>query len=303
MRRLILLGLILVSGAVALVWLGQFGVGPVVVTNEYEYKLILTLGNPTRAPIMEPGLTLRMPFLDTVVSIDKRLQYLNAEPAELLIGNETLLVDYFAIWRITDPLTFRRSYPGGSRDAKIALQARLKSMVGATIGRLPLQLVLSRGKVLDNLDAELSSALAGKGIEVVDLRINRTELPKDAEAAAYARMREQRRAISREHRAKGERAAREMRAKADREARTLLAEARSRAEVARGQGDAEAAAIYAEAYQKDAEFYSFTRSLQAYRTTLTNGTTMVLSPSHSFLRYLGSSADEPAKTPPSAAGD
>jgi membrane protease subunit HflC len=310
MRGFVLLLLILVAVLVGSIWLGQYGVGPVVITNEDEFNLILTLGNPTRDPITEPGLTLRTPFLDTVVTLDKRLQYLNAEPAALLIGNETMLVDYYAIWHITDPLAFRRSYPR-ERDAEVALQARLKSLVGATIGRLPLQLVLSRGAVLDDLDSELSAALEGKGIEVVDLRINRTELPKDTEASAFARMREERRAISREHRAKGEREARELRAKAEREARTLQAEARSRAEVARGQGDAEAAAIYADAYGRDAEFYSFVRSLQAYRATLGERTTMVLPPDHDFFRYLDSGSEEsarstpkPAPAPPvSAAGD
>ncbi len=204
----------------------------------------------------------------------------------MLIGNATLLVDYFAVWRITDPLAFSRSYGGNMTAARSAILHRLESLVGATIGRLPLSQLLSRGRVLDDLDAELSAALAEKGIRVVDVRINRTELPHDAETAAYDQMREQRRAISREHRAKGDREARELRAKAERSARTIRAEAQASSQVVRGEGDAKAAAIYAAAYGQDPEFYAFVRSLEAYRKSLGSDTTFVLGPEHEFFRYL-----------------
>lgn len=284
--RFLFLVLVLVAVMVGGLWAGQFGWGPVVVTNEYEYKIRLMAGSPWREPLTEPGLSLRLPFVESVETLDKRLQYLDAKPVELLIGNETLLVDYYAVWHIVDPLLFRRSYPGGMRDAETAIQRRLKSLVGATIGRLPLEQLLSRANVLDRLDTEVSVKLADKGVQVVDVRINRTELPREAESAAYQQMREQRRAISREHRAKGEREAREIRAKAEHEARTIRAQASATAEVTRGQGDAEAAAIYANAYGKDPEFYSFVRSLEAYRATLGERTTMVLAPDHEFLRFL-----------------
>ena len=219
MRGLLVL-LLAVASVVGLLWAGHFGWGPVVVTNEHEYKLILTLGNPARDPIVEPGIQIRIPFVDTVITLDKRLQYLDAKPVELLIGNETLIVDYYAVWKITDPLAFRRSYRGGMEDASLAIQRRLKSIVGATIGRLPLEDLLARGRVLAEMPEDISVPLAEKGIKVVDIRISRTELPREAEVAAYQQMREQRRAISREHRAMGDREAREIRAKAEREART-----------------------------------------------------------------------------------
>ena len=285
MRSLFLLLLAVASG-VGLLWAGQFGIGPFVIVNEYEYRLPLLLGAPWRETIDQPGMTWRIPLVETMDSLDKRLQFLDADPVEMLVGSETLIVDYYAIWRIIDPLAFRRSYPGGMQDAQLAIQRRLKSRVGATIGKMPLEQVLARARVIEELGEEVTAQLTIKGIEVIDVRINRTELPPDAEAAAYNQMREQRRAISREHRAKGEREAREIRARSEREARTTLAEARSKSEITRGEGDAQAAAIYAAAYQKAPEFYAFVRSLEAYRKTLRERTTMVIAPGHEFFRFL-----------------
>jgi len=129
------------------------------------------------------------------------------------------------------------------------------------------------------------------GVEVVDVRLNRTELPPNAVGAAYAQMREQRTALAREHRAQGERIAREVRASADRLAVTALATARSLAEQVRGEGDAEATNIFASAHGQDPEFYAFVRSLEAYRKSFSEGTTMVLSPDHVFLRNLNPRLD------------
>jgi len=291
--RLLLFLLVTAAVAVGALWAGQYGVGPVIVTNEQEFNIVLFLGTP-RKTIDQPGLDLRLPILESIQTLDKRLQYLNAQPVELLIGDETLSVDYYAVWRIEDPLTFSRSYPGGKLEASRAIQRRLKSLVGDKIGKLPLEQVLARAAVLDELDREASEALLEKGVVVLDLRINRTEIPREAESAAFEQMREQRRAISREHRARGEREAREMRARAEREALTTVAAARSQAEITRGDGDAQAAAVYAAAYSHDPEFYGFVRSLEAYRTSLDEHTTLVLPPSHEFFRYL---QPGPAPTP------
>jgi membrane protease subunit HflC len=140
--------------------------------------------------------------------------------------------------------------------------------------------------VIASLDDASEAALGETGIDVVDVRLNRIELPRAAEPAAYEQMREQRRAISRELRVVGERRAREIRANAEREAELTLAQARSKAEITRGEGDAESARIYADAYNADPEFYSFVRSLEVYRATLKGSTTMVLPPDHEFFRYL-----------------
>lgn len=280
-------GLLIGLGTAAgVVWAGQYGLGPAVVVNEWEYKIPLLLGAPWRETLSQPGLTWRIPLIEEMVTLDKRLRLLDAEPVEMQIESERLSIDYYAVWKVVDPLAFRRSFPGGSADARLVIQRQLKSVVGAAVGRMSLAELLARAKIVDGLDEAISSSLASKGIEIVDVRINRTELPEEARTAAYDQMREQRRAISREYRARGERQAREIRAKADREARTVLAEARSKAEITRGEGDAEAAGIYAAAYGRDPEFYAFLRSLQAYRNTLNVNTTLVLSPDHEFLRYL-----------------
>jgi len=284
--RWLFLPLLLLGAAAGTIWAGQFGIGPAVVVNQWEYKIPLLLGAPWRESLSEPGLTWRLPLVEEMVTIDKRLQFLDAEPVEMQIESERLAIDYYAIWRVNDPLLFRRSFPRGANSAEGVIQRQLKSVVGATVGRMTLEELLARAELVGALGKEISANLASKGVEIIDVRINRTELPMEAKTAAYDQMREQRRAISREHRAKGERAAREIRARADREARTVLAEARSLAEVTRGQGDAEAAGIYARAYTEDSEFYAFLRSLEAYRGTLNQNTTLVLSPDHDFLRYL-----------------
>ena len=146
--------------------------------------------------------------------------------------------------------------------------------------------LLARAEVLDDLSDRATTELAGNGVRVLDVQINRTELPLQTENATFEQMREQRRSISREKRAIGEREAREIRAKANRKARELLAVARAKAEVMRGEGDAAAARIYAKAYSKDPDFYAFVRSLEAYRKTLIENTTLVVSPDHEFFKFL-----------------
>jgi len=224
-----------------------------------------------------------------VLTRDKRLQYLGVDPSEMIVGNETLLVDYFAVWQITDALAFSRRYPD-MKAARRVIGARLQSRVNDKISSLPLDEILARADVLGDIAVEATEALAETGVAVIDLRISRTDIPKQNEESTFNQMREQRHAIAREHRAKGDREAREIRAKADREARTLLAQARSEAEITRGEGDAEAAGIYAGAYSADPEFYAFVRSLQAYRKTIDEETTLVLSPEHDFFEYFRSSA-------------
>ncbi len=294
--RLLFVFLVAAAIVVGTFWAGQFGYGPFVITNEYEYSLVTRLGNP-RATISGPKVSLRWPFIEDAATFDKRLQLLNGEPMPVQSGNKEMVVDYYAIWRIVDPLEYRRAYPGGKRDAEGNIGRKLTGVIIANISRLPISDVLSRGQVIDDLENEMAD-LKKNGVEIMDVRINRTELPKEAQSAAFDRMREQRRAVARESRAKGDREAREIRAKAERQARTTLAEARAQAEITRGEGDAEAAAIYAAAYGRDPEFYAFVRSLEAYRKSLGERTTMVLEPDHEFFRYMNPKA---AAEPPAAA--
>jgi len=291
----LLFGLIVLAALlVGCIWADQFDRGPFVINREDQYRIILRLGKPIRE-MTEAGWTLRIPLLDEVRVFDRRLQYLNAAATEIEIGeNERLIVDYYVVWQISSPLEFRRSFPGGVEQASDRIQQRVGALVGDAIGNLTMTELLSRAEALELLDARATAEITESGVRVVDVRINRTELPLKAEAATFEQMREQRRAISREKRAIGEREARELRAKAERDARELVATARAEAEVLRGEGDAEAARIYAQAYGRDPEFFAFVRSLEAYRKTLGEKTTLVVSPDHEFFRYLDPKPARPA---------
>ena len=295
MRRL-LLPLLLIAGiCVGLLWAGSFGLGPVVVVREDQILIVLRFGEVVKV-LDKPGPSWRLPLIDQVITYDARLQYLNAEPVEKLAqGGEKLIIDFYAVWRLSDAHAFRRTYPRGFPQAERRIQETLNSLVGAKIGGLTRAQLLARSEVISRLDEEADEALASTGVDIIDVRLNRIELPRAAEPAAYSQMREQRKATSRELRAVGERRAREIRANADRNARLTLAKARGQAEVTRGQGDADSARIYAEAYNRDPEFFAFLRSLEAYRATLKGRTTMVLRPDHEFFRFLDPVVD--AKRP------
>lgn len=299
---LVVLGAIVVGA----LWAAQYDQGPIVINQADEYRLVLRFGAP-KAELIEPGVAktrsigplelpfeipfIRLPFMDEVLVFDKKIQYLNAAATEIEIaGNERLIVDFYALWQIQSPLGFRRSFPGGMDEAEERIQRTVVSLVGDAIGGLTMAELLARAEVLETLNERATLDLADNGVRVIDVRINRTELPLPTEKATFEQMREQRRAISREKRAIGQREAREIRAKADREAREIVAEARAESEVLRGQGDAEAAAIYAAAYSKDADFYAFVRSLEAYRKTLGQNTTLVVPPDHEFFKFLDPAA-------------
>jgi membrane protease subunit HflC len=300
MRRLFPV-LVLAAVAVALLWAGNYGLGPVVIVREGEAKIVLRFGEAIKI-LDEPGLNFRIPLIDRVIVYDARLQYASASPAEMLAkGGESLIIDFYAVWRLSDAHAFRRSYPRGFVEAEKRILETIVSRVREMIGRSTRAELLARSAVLASLDDLSELALSSTGIDIVDVRLNRIDLPRAAEPAAYDQMREQRRAISRELRAVGERRAREIRANADREAELTLAAARSEAEVKRGEGDAQSAGIYAEAYGRDPEFYAFVRSLEAYRAALKGRTTMVLAPDHPFFRFLDPAGATPPVPPPVSA--
>lgn len=288
--RFLFLPIVLGGFVVAMLWASQLDRGPLVINRADEYRLVLRLGKPV-AELTEAGLAgmyaPRIPFLDEVQVFDKKIQYLNAAATEIEIAeNERLIVDYYVLWQIDSPLEFRRSFPKGVSEAKKRILRMVGSLVGDAVGNLTMAELLARAEALDSLDERATEELESDGIRIVDVRINRTELPLPAESATFEQMREQRRAISRQKRAIGAREAREIRARANREAREMLAQANADSEVRRGEGDAEAARIYAKAYAKDPNFYAFVRSLEAYRKTLGKKTTMIVPPDHEFFKYL-----------------
>ncbi|MEZ4330689.1 MAG: protease modulator HflC [Myxococcota bacterium] len=286
-----LFGLLVLGAAlVALLWASQIDRGPLVINRIDEYRLVLRLGRPI-AELEEAGLAgmwgPRLPFVDTVLVFDRKIQYLSAAASEVQIANnDRLILDYYVLWKIESPLDFRRSFPGGMDDARARIQKTVGSLVGDAVGTLSMQQVLARAGGLDSLARRATEVFSGDGLRVIEVRINRTELPLPSQKATFDQMREQRRAVAREKRAKGEREGREIRARAEHEAREILAEANAASQVMRGEGDAEAARIYGAAHGKDPEFYAFVRSLEAYRRALQTKTSLFLSPEHEFFRYL-----------------
>lgn len=300
MRRVLGLLVVIVAIFVAGVWSsdvrlpGGIAVSPILVTNEVQHNILLmpVTGQEYRR-ISSPGASLIVPF-SRVITLDRRQQHLNAQPVNLIIsGGERLLTDYYVAWRIVDPAAFIRNFPqsqsdvaAGMRKARDRIQESVKGIVGDTLARLQIDELLERDEELDRLAERADEDLRETGVAILDVQINRTELPQSSLEAAYGQMREQQRAIAREARVRGERLARELRAAAEKEARATVADARAFAERARGEGDAGAARIYAEAYGRDPEFYAFVRSLEAYRKTLGEGTTLILPPDHDFFQYL-----------------
>jgi membrane protease subunit HflC len=284
--------LILLLLLVAAVGLSVAGMGPFIVTREGQFKLALFLGDPT-AVIIEPGIDVTVPLVETR-TFDSRWQHLGSERKEIPTSDqERIIIDSYVVWRISDPLLFYKKFPTGMAEAETQINQQVRGKLREVIGRRTLAELLkeARGEIMGELTAKCAEAVEGFGIELNDVRINRTELPRRTEENVFARMRAERDRLARKYRAEGDEQARRIRAEADREARVVVAEARGQAEVERGKGDAESTRIYAEAYSRDPEFYAFVRGLEAYRKTLGKGTTLVLPPDHEFFQLLGRGGD------------
>jgi len=286
-RRLALFVLLGAALALLAVAGGNLGIPPVVITREGEQKIVLFYGQ-VRA-VTKPGPSLAIPFVEKVLTFPSSWLFNStaALPIQTKDG-EQLLIDYYTVWRVGSPRDFIREFPGGLDPAEQQIDRVVGDGVRKVIGRHTLGEVLKdeRGPIIAAITENARKSFAAFGIEVADVRINRTELPAGAEEAVYARMKTERERLAKKNRAEGEERARAIRAEADREARVIVASAHKESEIARGQGDAEAARIYAEAYAADADFYAFTRSLEAYRKTIDDRTTLVLSPDTEFFKYL-----------------
>jgi len=299
MRRVILLVFALAALFVGLVVMGSAGWGPVVITREGEQKIILFFGKALK--VTTPGLFGRLPVLMDVETYPSLKLYLNVDPESIQTRDqERIVIDNYVVWRIVDPVEFRGSFPQGIELAKQQINRVVKAAVREVVGKRTLLEVLTdeRENIRLAITERTAKSLVEDGIEIEDVRINRTELPPATEKNVFARMKTDRTRLARKYRAEGEEKARAIRADADREARVTIANATKQAEIARGEGDAEAARIYAEAYSKDPEFYAFLRSMEAYRKTIGQETTLVLSPDSEFFRYLdGATSEAAAQTP------
>lgn len=279
-----------ITAVVLFLVLGIVGFNSVFTVQQIESALVLQLGEPKRV-LTDPGLYFKIPVIQNVIRIDNRILHLDAAPAEVIASDQKRLVaDAYLRYRITDPLLFFQAVTTEVA-ANLRLQSLLESALRETLGTQPLNAIISgqRLALMETVTQVTSGQAAGLGIEVVDVRIKRADLPEENSQAVYQRMRTGREQEARQIRAEGAEAALRTRAFADREVTVILANANRDSEILRGLGDAKAIELFAEAFGKDIEFFSFYRSMQAYRTALgADDTTMVLSPDSDFFQFFSS---------------
>jgi len=259
------------------------------VVNQQQQAIVLQFRDAVDT-IKDPGLNFKIPFLQTVVFFDKRV--LPLEPPEqeaILADQKRIVVDAFARYRITDPLKFFQRL-NNERTATDQLSILVNSSMRQVLGTLTMKDILSvdRSKIMMTIRDEMNdkAKAADYGVEIVDVRIRRADLPAETSQSIFARMRSERQREAADFRAKGQEQSQEIRAKADRDRTVLIAEAKRKSETTRGQGDQEALGLVAAATSKDPAFYGFIRSLQAYRETLANkDTTLILSPEGEFFQH------------------
>ena len=284
--RIIAYSLLLVVSLVVLT-------GSLYVVRETERAVVLRFGALIDVD-SEPGLHVKIPFVDEVRKFDARVLTLDA-PAESFytLEKKRLIVNSFSKWRIDDVETYYRATGGDENAAMMRLAARANDGLRNQFGKRKLHEVVSgeREKLMMDLTAELNAAVKQSlGIEVIDVRVKKIDLPEEVSEAVFNRMSAEREKLAREYRSQGKEQAEKIRADADRQVTIMEAEAYRDAELARGEGDADASAIYAAAFDKDREFYSFTRSLKAYENAFSGPEdVLVLDPKSDFFRYLNES--------------
>ena len=279
-------GILAIIGVV-MIALGVIVFNSIFIVHQTEQAIVLQLGNP-QPGIRKPGLRWKAPFVQNVVKYEKRVLNLDPQPQEMiLVDQKRILVDAFARYRIVDPLKFYQS--ARNERTFVDLFGRvLNSSVRAEVARTNLGELLSeqRSSIMRNIFNAVSERGANYGIQVVDVRIGRTELPGDVLSDAYERMRSEREREANLLRAEGEETSLRIRAASDRERTVIIAEAERQSSIERGIGDAARNRILGESYSRDREFFDFYRSLEAYQKTFTNTeTTLLLSPDSEFFRY------------------
>ena len=258
--------------------------------NQAQQAIVLRLGRPIDVGD-QPGLWTKMPFVDNVVEYDRRVLDFDP-PQEEVIAADTkrLVVDAYARFRIADPLEFYKTVRTEDK-ARAQLGAMISGSLRRVIGNVDLAAVVSnkRAAIMQLIRDDVNAQAKGLGIDVVDVRIRRADLPEGNSQAIYDRMKSEREREAKQFRAQGAQQAQEIRANADRQVVEIRADAERQAQINRGEGDAESVRIYADAFGKDKDFFAFYRSLQAYRDALSGqDTTFVLSPDSEFFRFFGS---------------
>jgi modulator of FtsH protease HflC len=299
----------LASGAIAvlLVIAVIVGYSTLFTVNQTQQALVVRLGKPVRV-ITEPGLSAKVPFIDSVIYVDKRILNIESPAQEVIASSqdvanaaadqagERLVVDAFARYRITDPLKYYQTVGPAGADSQLSIL--LNSALRRVLGAATLTDVVrdKREELMAKMRDQIDHDALPFGIKVVDVRIRRADLPEQNSQAVYQRMQTERQREAAEFRAQGSQKSQVIRAKADRDVTVLLAEANSHSEQIRGQGDGERNRIFADAYNRDPDFFAFYRSMQAYDKSMQRGDTrLVLKPDSDFFRYF---SDPSGQLPP-----
>ncbi len=261
--------------------------GAMFTVDETEQAIITQLGKFVRE-VKQPGLHFKIPFLQNVHRFEDRVLEYDAAAAKIITSDKKhLVIDNYARWKIVDPLKLYQTVRN-----EFGAQARLDDIVFAEIrtevARHTLTEIVSvnREAIMQKVHKKCNTKAHDYGIEVLDVRIKRADLPSEVAHSVYNRMKAERQRIAKKYRSEGEEEAVKIRATTDKEKTILLAESYRQAEKLKGEGDAEAIKIYAEAFEKDPEFYSFVRTLEAYKRSLREGTTVVLPSDSEFFQYL-----------------
>ena len=259
------------------------------IVKEVNQAIVLQFGDPKRI-ILKPGLNFKIPFIQNVVFLDKRVLNLDTPPEEVIASDQKrLIVDAFARFQIIDPLKFYISV-GNERVARSRLSTIINSRIRNVLGQQELQTLLSqdRTKQMSLIQEGVNNEAENFGIKIVDVRIKRADLPQANSDAIYRRMQTEREREAKEFRAKGAEMAVTITSTADKEVTVILAEAQKQSEIMKGEGDGERNKIFADAFGQDPEFFAFYRAMQAYEKALIGGeTSLILSPDSEFFKFFG----------------
>jgi membrane protease subunit HflC len=280
-------GILVVSGLLLVaIGLSAFAV------NERELAIKLQVGQVVKTDY-EPGLHFKIPIFETVRKFPRRILTISDQPERIFTAERLALqVDFFVKWRIVDAVNYYTSTGGSQTIANDRLSEIVRNAIVTELGKRSVQQAISVERVelmRDMLDSA-SVAAEGLGVDLIDVRVKQVEFPDDVRNSVYQQMREERARVAAQRRAEGREIAEERKANADRERVVILADANRESQMIRGEGDATAANIYAAAYNKDPEFYTFYRSIDAYRQSLGQpGDILVIDPENEFFRYLNQS--------------
>ncbi|MEC7859707.1 MAG: protease modulator HflC [Pseudomonadota bacterium] len=260
--------------------------------NERELAIRLQVGEVIQSDY-NPGLHFKIPFIQTIRKFPKRIMTINERPERIFTAERLAMdVDFFVKWRIIDTVNFYISTGGSFRVANDRISEIIKNAIVTEFGKRSVQEAISveRAELMRDMLATATSTAEGLGVELVDVRVKQVEFPDDVRNSVYQQMREERGRIAAERRAQGMEVSEEKKSTADKERTIIIANANKDSQIIRGEGDAKAAEVYADAYNQDPEFYAFYRSIDAYRNSIgQSNDIMVIDPDNEFFRYLNKS--------------